>query len=322
MSLNDAAEKCLYFLSLLLNRKRVQSVLSVFGEGPFLRWLEQKIDRFCSLHPRFGIPNLMLYIAVANMAIYLLDTFSLSIHISNYLYFSRELILKEWQIWRIFTFVLLPQSGDFLLRGTGLFFVAISAYFYYWIGSVIEREMGTARFTLFYLAGVFLNIICGFIVGGTSMHYINLSLFFSMAIFFPDTWIRLFYILPVKLKWIAWIDAALFIWDVLTSLLSFNLLGAVLPVIAIFNFILFFWSYFTQWLGYRKLRFQHQHSQQTVNFKKAASKAYQQKGYIHKCAVCGKTDTEYPDMEFRYCSKCNGYYCYCMEHINNHVHIE
>lgn len=154
------------------------------------------------------------------------------------------------------------------------------------------------------------------------MHYINLSLFFSMAIFFPDTWIRLFYILPVKLKWIAWIDAALFIWDVLTSLLSFNLLGAVLPVIAIFNFILFFWSYFTQWLGYRKLRFQHQHSQQTVNFKKAASKAYQQKGYIHKCAVCGKTDTEYPDMEFRYCSKCNGYYCYCMEHINNHVHIE
>ena len=63
-------------------------------------------------------------------------------------------------------------------------------------------------------------------------------------------------------------------------------------------------------------------SRQTVNFKKATKQAQQQKGYIHKCAVCGKTDTDYPNEEFRYCSKCNGYYCYCSEHIHNHVHIQ
>ena len=66
----------------------------------------------------------------------------------------------------------------------------------------------------------------------------------------------------------------------------------------------------------------HRTSRQTVNFKQATKHAQQTKGYIHKCAVCGKTDTDYPDEEFRYCSKCNGYYCYCSEHIHNHVHIQ
>lgn len=286
-----------------------------------MRAIEKWIDKFCRDHPRFGIPNLMLYIGIGNVAIYLLDTFSLGLPLSHYLYFSRYDILHG-QIWRLFTFIFIPESGDLFLKGTGLFFVAISAYFYFWIGGLMEREMGTGHFTLFYLGGVLLNIIYGMITGYASMYYIDLSLFFSLAVLFPDTWIRLFFIIPVKLKWIAWIDGALFAWSVVSSLLAFNIVGALLPVVAILNFIIFFWSYFAEWLSYRKRRFQHQHSQQTVNFKKATKTAYQQKGYIHKCAVCGKTDTEYPDLEFRYCSKCNGYYCYCMEHINNHEHIQ
>lgn len=286
-----------------------------------MRAINHWIDKFCREHPRFGIPNLMLYIAISNVAIYLLDTFSLGIPLSYYLYFSRYDILHG-QIWRLLTFIFIPQSGDLLFKGTGLFFVAISAYFYFWIGGLMEREMGTGRFTLFYLSGVLLNIVYGMITGYASMYYIDLSLFFSLAVLFPDTWIRLFFIIPVKLKWIAWIDGALFAWSVISSLLVLDIVGAFLPVVAILNFIIFFWPYFTEWLGYRKQRFQHQHSQQTVNFKKATRSAYQQKGYIHKCAVCGKTDTEYPELEFRYCSKCNGNYCYCMEHINSHEHIQ
>lgn len=68
-------------------------------------------------------------------------------------------------------------------------------------------------------------------------------------------------------------------------------------------------------------RVRHRTSRQTINFKKAAKEAKKDKGYLHKCAVCGITDAEDPNMEFRYCSKCSGYYCYCMAHINNHVHI-
>ncbi len=287
-----------------------------------MRAIEKWLDGFCRNHPDFGLPNLMLYVAIGNVAIYLLDTFSLGGSISSFLTFSRSAVLHG-QIWRLITFVFLPQNGDFLFfKGSGIFFVVLSAYFYYWIGRMLEREWGMTRFTVFYLGGIFLNIIYGLVAGYASMHYVNLSMFFAFAVLFPDMQVLLFYILPVKVKWLAWVDAALFAWDVIVNLLASNIVGALLPLVAIFNFLLFFWSDFIEALGYRKRRFQHQHSQQTVNFKKAAKTAYQQKGYIHKCAVCGKTDTEYPDLEFRYCSKCNGYYCYCMEHINNHEHIQ
>jgi len=285
--------------------------------------IENWIDKFCRKHPRFGIPNLMLYIAIGNIAIYLIDTFSLGgASLTALLSFDRAAILKG-EIWRIVTFIFLPQSGDFLFfKGSGIIFVLLSAYFYYWIGSMLEREWGTARFTVFYLCGVVLNILVGFIMGGASMHYINLSMFFSFAVLFPDAQVLLFYIIPVKVKWLAWIDAALFLFDIVTSLLALYWLGAVLPVVAILNFLIFFWSDFAQALGYRRSRFQHQHAKQTVEFKKAAKTVYEQKGYLHKCAVCGKTDTDFPDLEFRYCSKCSGYYCYCPEHIHNHEHIQ
>ena len=276
----------------------------------FDNWL----DRFCRNHPRFGIPNLMMYIALANVAIALVDMFALNgPSLSSVLSFNRYAILHG-QFWRMFTFVFVPEISGF--------WALLSAYFYYWMGSLLEREWGTGRFTFFYIGGVVLNIIFGFIAGYASIYYVNLSLFFSFAVLFPNMEILLFFIIPVKVKWIAWLDGALFIWDIVMALLARSIIGALLPVIAILNFLLFFWGAFAEALGYRKQRFQHQHSAQTVNFKMATKSAYEKKGYIHKCAVCGKTDTDYPDMEFRYCSKCEGYYCYCMDHINDHEHVQ
>ena len=129
---------------------------------------------------------------------------------------------------------------------------------------------------------------------------------------------KIFFFIPVKVKWLAWIDAALFIWSIIQYLLSGFPLLALIPVIAILNYFLFFTADFARLFG----RVKHQTSKQTINFKKAQKKARETKGYIHKCAVCGVTDEMDSSMEFRYCSKCNGYYCYCMNHINNHVHIE
>ena len=286
-----------------------------------MRWLQNQVEKFCREHPGFGIPNLMLYIAVANVAIYVLDTFSMYTF-SALLDFSRSAILHG-QIWRLITFVFLPQSGDFLFfRGSGIFFVVLSAYFYYWIGSLLEREWGTTRFTVFYLMGVILNVLFGLVTGYASIQYVNLSLFFAFAVLYPDLQVLLFFILPVKVKWLAWIDAALFAVDIVTALLAGSMIRALLPLLAIFNFFLFFWEDFIDALGYQQRRFEHQHSKQTINFKKAAQSAYEKKGYIHKCAVCGITDTEAPHMEFRYCSKCTGgTFCYCSEHIHNHQHI-
>lgn len=290
-----------------------------------MRAIEKWIDTFCRNHPNFGISNLMLYIAVVNVAIGLLDNFS-GASLSAMLFFSREAIFQG-EIWRLITFIFVPITGDFgILRfsipGTSFFMTVLSAYFYYWIGSLLEREWGTARFNCFFFAGVILNIIFGLGFGFSSMHYVYLSMFFAFAVLFPDMQILFMFILPVKAKWLAWINAALFAWDFVRSLFFGLWLWAFLPLVAILNFFVFFWSDFTEALSDRKRRYQHRHSQQTVNFKKATQTTYDKKGYIHKCAVCGKTDTEYPDLEFRYCSKCNGYYCYCMEHINDHEHIQ
>lgn len=290
-----------------------------------MRAIEKRIDAFCRNHPHFGVPNLMLYIAVVNVAIGLLDNFS-GASLSAMLFFFRDAIFHG-EIWRLITFIFVPITGDFgILRftipGTSFFMTVLSAYFYYWIGSLLEREWGTARFNCFFLMGVALNILFGLVFGFSSMHYVYLSMFFAFAVLFPDVQLLFMFILPVKAKWLAWINAALFAWDIIRNLVLGLWLWAVLPIVAILNFFIFFWSDFMDAVSDCKRRYQHRHSQQTVNFKKATKTAYEKKGYIHKCAVCGKTDTEYPDLEFRYCSKCNGYYCYCMEHINNHEHIQ
>ena len=278
------------------------------------------LSRFCYKHPRFGIPNLMTVIVAGTVLVYLLDMFSTTILFSDLLVFSPALILQG-QVWRLFTFLFIPDSSYLLL-------LALSLYFYWLIGNVLEQQWGTAKFNFYYFLGVVLNIILGFVsyaLGGSgevSITYVNLSLFFAFATLYPDMQVYIFFILPVKVKWLAWLDAALFLWMVVSSLIALNFLGALMPIIALLNYLLFFWSDLADSVRRMVGRAAHQTSRQTINFKKAARQAQQHKGYIHKCAVCGKTDTDYPDMEFRYCSKCNGYYCYCKDHINDHVHIQ
>ena len=301
------------------------------------RSFETWLDRFCRKHPQLGIPNLMFIIVIGTAGVYLLDMFSgEGFSFSGLLTFYPYMILHG-QIWRLITFIFVPMNSS-------PFFLLLSLYFYYFIGTALEREWGSVKFTVFYGMGVLLNIITGFLLYfpmaavlphifkytliTASMTYVNLSLFFAFATLYPDMQMLLFFIIPVKVKWLAWIDAALFAWGILSSLFSVftsglsALSGVIIPLIAILNYLLFFWSEIKAFWDWSVRRNLHRHSRQTINFQQATRQAQQQKGYIHKCAVCGKTDTEYPDLEFRYCSKCNGYYCYCMEHINNHVHIQ
>ena len=281
-----------------------------------LRSFDSWLDRFCAKHRNLAVPNLMLYIVIGNVIVFVLDMFS-RYSFSHMLTFVPYYIFHG-QIWRLVTFIFVPE-------GSKLFFVAISLYFYYFIGNALEREWGSARFTVFYGIGVLVNIAVGLVLSFlyglnypwpvVSMYYINMSLFFAFAALYPDLQVLLFFIIPVKVKWLAWIDAAFFAWSILSSLFHLNWVGVVLPVVAILNFLLFFSSDAARIFG----RVRHRTSRQTINFKKATKEAKKDKGYLHKCAVCGITD---PNMEFRYCSKCSGYYCYCMDHINNHVHIQ
>ncbi len=286
-----------------------------------MKSIDTLLDRFCYKHPRFGIPNLMTVIVAGTVLVYLLDMFSGGISFSSLLYFSPYRVIHHLEIWRLVTFLFVPSSGGV--------FLLIELYFYWFVGSALEREWGTAKFSLFYLAGVIFNLLYGFLAYAmgavgivVSMRYINLSLFFAFATLYPNLQVLLFFLIPIKVKWLAWFDAAVFAWSVLSSLLSLNVAGALLPIVALLNYFLFFGSDLLAAANHTRQRVQYRTSRQTVNFKRAARQAQQQRGYLHKCAVCGKTDTDYPDMEFRYCSKCNGYYCYCKDHINNHVHIQ
>ena len=156
------------------------------------RWL----DRFCYDHPNFGIPNLMKYIVIGNVMVYFLDLFSRG-YASWMLSFSKPLILQG-QLWRVLSFIFVPTSGGFVL------WFVMTTLFYYYIGNALERQWGTTRFTVFYGLGVLLNIIMGFVMGGTSMYYINMSMFFAFATLYPEMQVLLMGILPIKVKWLAW----------------------------------------------------------------------------------------------------------------------
>ena len=127
----------------------------------------------------------------------------------------------------------------------------------------------------------------------------------------------LYFIIPVKIKWLAWLDIAVFVIGIVQSLLAGSWLGAILPVVALLNFLVFIWPAIDAFIRQQKYR----HNPQTVNFKKAVRQQQQQRGYHHKCAVCGRTDSDYPNLQFRYCSKCAGYRCFCQDHIFSHVHF-
>lgn len=289
-------------------------------EELLLNKLRDAVDRFCARHPRFGIPNLMLYIVIGNVAVYLLSVLTRSNDIGalNFLAFSLGGLLRG-EVWRIITFVFVPEY-------TSPFWLIVSLYFYYWIGSTLEREWGTARFNLYYLSGTLLTVLgavlsslitgqYGLLVAGTT--YVNLSMFLAFAVLFPNVQVLLFFILPVKMKWLAWVDGALFALGIVTSLFNGNWTGVILPIVALLNFLVFIWPEIQRLNDRRR----HQTSRQTVNFRKAVRQQQQQRGYRHKCAVCGRTDADYPDLQFRYCSKCAGYHCFCQDHIFTHIHF-
>ena len=279
----------------------------------------KRVDLFCYKHPRFGINNLMMIICIANIAVWLFSAMDTTGLLVNLLTFSPYHILRG-QIWRLVTFVFVPMYSS-------PFSLLISLYFYYFIGSTLERQWGTGRFTIYYLCGILLQVIYGFIIYlttginyGMSANYINLSMFFAFATLYPDNVVLLFFIIPIKMKWLAVLDALYFVYAIFSNLGAGMGLMSFLPLIAILNYFLFcgdmlFGSVLPRGRQQRK---------NTVDFKREVHRIkYEQrnKNYTRKCEVCGRTDTDYPDLEFRYCSKCAGYHCFCQDHINNHIHF-
>ncbi len=287
-----------------------------------MKSIMRHVDRFCLTHPRFGIRNLMIYIISGNVLVWLFGMMDTTGMLVNLLSFNAEAIFTKGQIWRLVTFVLMPPAFASTIRD--VIFFALALYFYYWIGSTLERQWGSGKFLIYYLSGMLFNIIYGtlvWLITGLDPQidatYINLSMFFAFATLFPDTIVLLFFIIPVKVKWLAYVDAAFFALAVIINKFPVNLL----PIVAVLNYFMFCGG----WLFDKFRPASIQQRQKTINFKNAARKYAREqasKPYNRKCEVCGRTDRDYPNLEFRFCSKCAGYHCFCIDHINSHVHFK
>ena len=283
--------------------------------------LRRRFNRFCFKNRDKGLPNLMMYISIGCGILNLMSLIDPSNALFRLFYFDRSLILQG-QLWRLITYPLCYSSGNLLLT-------AITLLCYYSIGRAIENIWGTFRFNLFYLTGVvMMDVYCMVFGGSASAYYLNMSLFLSYATLYPDSQFLLFFIIPVK----AWIFALLDLIIVAMGLFGNPFPYNLFPVIALANYFLFFGKDVANviplsWrINAKRSARKVTTRGKTIPFHSAgsyqATHARPQAPYTHKCTVCSRTDVSDPQLEFRYCSRCTGYYCYCQDHINNHAHIQ
>jgi hypothetical protein len=260
----------------------------------------------------------MLYIVIGNAIVYLMSTIAGNSILYYLLRFDRAAILQG-QVWRLITYPLTYSIGSPLL-------MLVSLYCYYSIGRVMEHFWGTLRFNLFYLTGVvMMDVYCLLFGGAASVTYLNLSLFLSYATMFPDAQFLLFFIIPVKAWLFAIVDLAIVVLDLMTAPFPYNFFS----VISLANYFLFFGKdvlnviplSWRRKIGRKPSRPQPQ-KPKVIPFDAQRQTAKQEAPHTHRCTVCGRTDVSHPDLEFRYCSRCKGYFCYCEDHISSHNHIQ
>lgn len=290
-----------------------------------MNWIQKLERRF----GRYAIPNLMIYVIGLYVVGFLLDMVNPAFY-ETYLSLNAGMILQG-QVWRLVTFLIQPPDSSLL-------FVIFSLYLYYFIGRQLEYTWGTFRFNLYFFVGVFFHILAAFIVWilfrlslplGT--YYINMSLFLAFAFSYPDEQFLLFFVIPIKAKWLGYVDLAYFGYTILQAFLpaygGSDLYGviykanALAAFVSMLNFLLFYFSSRDMKRFRPKEVRRRQKYRREVQAGRESHSAYAG-GAKHRCAVCGRTEADDPTLEFRYCSKCNGNYEYCQDHLFTHEHIK
>lgn len=322
--------------------------------------LKRNVNRFFLRNRDKGIPNLILWVMAINLVVYVLSMFGLRETVYGFLCYNSNAILHG-QIWRLVTFMFVDAVG-YSSRSLGLLFFVMFLYVFYWISRALESIWGSFRFNRYYFSGILLTSLTALLVrviAGqdyimVTPYYINISLFLAVACLLPEERVLLFFIIPIKMRILALIDVGMVILELaqeyyaLHSVYPAGRLIALLctaPAIALLNFLLFLRgdvrnlsprfagrrvrkrdfvktdARFTD-EDRRRAEFRRKTEQPNADWAKNYRSADGEKPYHHKCTVCGRTDTSCPGLEFRYCSKCKGYFCYCIDHINNHTHIQ
>ena len=282
------------------------------------------IDKLERKFGRFGIPNLTIYMIVCYVIGYALMIVNPGI--LNWLSLEPAYILRG-QVWRLVTWVLYPPSTS------GVIWFAIAVlFFYYPIGTSLERTIGTFKYTLYILSGVIFTILGAFILyfllGGNvlvgnvfSTYYISLSTFLAYAMCYPDMQVLLMFIIPVKMKWMAIFYVVIVVYEMIQYIMA-GKWYLVIPIVAsLLNFIIFYFG--TKDFS----RYNPKEIHRRNEFRRAMEPQGRMKsgsGSVtkHKCAICGRTELDDPNLEFRFCSRCNGNYEYCQDHLFTHTHVK
>lgn len=274
------------------------------NEMKFLRKLERNFGKY-------AVPNLMYYIILMYGAGIVIDLVMPGLYY-QYLCLDAAAILRG-QVWRLVTFLICPPSS-------GIFFNLIAMFLYYSLGTTLERVWGTFRSNLYFFSGILFHIIAAFVIYflmGVSVpltpFYLNNSLFLAFAATFPQMQFYLYGLLPIRAYWLGIFIGAEFLYEFLFGgLIARSCIG-----LALLNFVIFF----MMTRNYSKISPREIKRKQKFKSDMKTAQAEKIRLTHHKCAVCGRTEKDDPNLEFRYCSKCEGNLEYCMDHLYTHKHV-
>ncbi|MCR5628607.1 hypothetical protein [Eubacterium sp.] len=293
----------------------------------FLNKLERK-------YGKYAIDNLTLILILGYVIGYVINL--VNDRMFGYLTLNPYMIMKG-QVWRLISWILVPPSELSL-------FTIVMLFFYYSIGRTLEQTWGKFKYNIFILCGILFTIASAFIAlyvlpssvygmynisevnaGDTfqfvkgyiisfyvSTYYINLSIFLLFAALYPDMQVMLYFIIPIKIKWLAYLDVALMAYEVY----KYGIVCGVIVFASLLNFLIFF-ALIMQAKGNTPVNAKRKHDYQKKVY---SAKSVYEGGARHKCAICGRTELDNPNLTFRYCSKCTGSKEYCEDHLFTHEH--
>ena len=281
------------------------------------------MSKFEKKFGKYAISNLSLILILCYVVGYIIELINADFLL--YLTLNPYAILHG-QIWRIFTWIIIPPSS---LDP----FTIIMLLFYYNIGTSLERTWGTYRYNVYLLSGMFFTVLGSFawlavefFMGGPAMnlsyistlaslyfstYYINMSIFLAFAATFPEVQVLLMFIIPVKVKWLGILYGLVLVYD---FLFAGSLVTRIAIASSLLSFVIFFFT------SRSHIHMSPKQMKRRAEFKQDIRR--NSRVTKHKCAICGQTEDDDPTLEFRFCSKCNGNYEYCQQHLFTHTHVQ
>jgi len=256
---------------------------------------------------RYAVPNLTVILIAGQVLVYVLEQFANAEgrSIVDAIRLDMAKVLAG-EVWRLVTFLFDPPL-------TNILFAFFFWYLFYLMGTALEENWGAFRYNAFlaigWLASIAFALVAALTVapqGGASNGFLYGTVFLAFARLYPEFTLYLFFILPVKIKWLAWLQWGLYA----LTLLFGSWFARAMVLASVLNFLIFFG---------REIWFDMKHADRRMRFQ--ARTLRKSSRLVHSCRVCGLSSETSPRTQFRYCSQCGGDVCYCPEHLANHEHV-